>query len=537
MYRLMIVEDEDIEREALRDLVDWGSMEIEIAAVFESGEKALAFARNQKIDILLTDIRMIGMSGLELARELRKSYPELKVIITSGYQEFVYAKAAIDLDVYGYIAKPVELEELEKVFSRVIATCKVETESFRENQRLRQLIEQSKALLKEKFLTDLVDGKVSAGSPAEELKFYNICFVSELTVVILAELDGFDALCEEKPREDILMLVFKVLECIRNVKCRGCAETFYIGGGRYCTLFNTDAGGQKELHEKSVQLSRDIQCGVNDQCGLALTVGIGEWVLSLKDIHASFKKALEAVKFKFYMGGNQVIHCKDTYFNNASGINYSLDEIESRILSAVRLCDGETLEQCLTELFDLIKAKPANTTSYVRSVCIRLIARVSIVLNEMFESYEKIFGKEHLIWDKILKFDTILDLQQWMKNILGSVIEYISQSKKSSNKKVINGILKYIEDNYSRNITLTDIANEIFLSYNYISIIFKKEMGEGFSEYLVKYRLEKAKQMLKESNLKIYQISNMVGYVNISHFCSIFKSLYGVSPSEFREMA
>jgi two-component system, response regulator YesN len=122
-----------------------------------------------------------------------------------------------------------------------------------------------------------------------------------------------------------------------------------------------------------------------------------------------------------------------------------------------------------------------------------------------------------------------------MKNILGSVIDYIAQNKKSNNKKVINDILKIIEENYSKNITITDISKEIFLSYNYISIIFKREIGESFTDYLAKYRLEKAKQMLKESNLKVYQISNMVGYNNISHFCSIFKSFYGVSPSEFRE--
>jgi two-component system, response regulator YesN len=535
MYKLMIVEDEVIEREGLRDLVDWAKMGIEISAVVESGEKALIAAKNEKIDILLTDIRMNGISGLELAKILLTINPDLKVIITSGYQEFEYAKTAIDVDAYGYLSKPVDLEELEKVFNKVIGACKLETNNMQENKKLRQLIEQSKPLLKEKFLNNLIEGVVDLDSMEEDLIFYNIGFVPGPRVVIVSEIDGFSTLREEKFREDVLFLVFKVLDCINKVKCEDCVETFYLNEGRYCTIYNTNMSSPKELYEKTMVLSRNIQKKVNEQCQLKLTVGIGEWVHNFTDIHASYKKACDAVKFKFFMGGNQVIHYKDTYFNNDSTNNFNLEEIENRILSAVQLCDKDTLDQCLIKLFEMIKSNSMNTNSYVRTICVKLIARISIILHEMHESYEKIFGKEHFIWDKVLKFDTILDIQQWMKNILGSVIDYIAQNKKSNNKKVINDILKIIEENYSKNITITDISKEIFLSYNYISIIFKREIGESFTDYLAKYRLEKAKQMLKESNLKVYQISNMVGYNNISHFCSIFKSFYGVSPSEFRE--
>lgn len=535
MYKLMIVEDEVIEREGLRDLIDWAKMGIEIAVVAESGEKALIAAKNEKIDILLTDIRMSGISGLELAKELLAIYPDLKVIITSGYQEFEYAKTAIDVDAYGYLSKPIDLEELEKVFNKVIDACKVETDNMQENNKLRLLIEQSKPLLKEKFLNDLIEGTVNLDSIEEDLKFYNIDFVSELMTVIISEIDGFSTLREEKSREDVLFLVFKVLDCINKVKSDDCVETFYLNEGRYCSIYNTSINRPKELYEKTMVLSKNIQQKINNKCQLKLTVGIGEWVHNFTDIHASYKKACDATKFKFFMGSNQVIHYKDTYFNSDSTNNFNLEAVENRILSAVQLCDKDALNECLIDLFEMMKINAMNTDGYVRSICVKLIARVSIILHEMHESYEKIFGKEHFIWDKVLKFDTILDIQQWMRNILGSVIDYITQNKKSSNKKVINDILKIIEGNYSKNITITDISKEIFLSSNYISIIFKKEIGESFTDYLAKFRLEKAKQMLKESKLKVYQISNMVGYNNISHFCSIFKSFYGVSPSEFRE--
>jgi two-component system, response regulator YesN len=134
-----------------------------------------------------------------------------------------------------------------------------------------------------------------------------------------------------------------------------------------------------------------------------------------------------------------------------------------------------------------------------------------------------------------MRFDNLFDIRQWFKNIFNSIIDYLSDRKEGNNKKIIKNILKTIEENYSKNLTISDIANEIYLSPNYVGIIFKKEMGESFTDFLVRVRLEKAKKMLKETPLKVYQIGGMVGYSNISYFCSIFKNSYGMSPSEYRE--
>jgi two-component system, response regulator YesN len=535
MYKLMIVEDEEIEREGLRDLVDWKAMGIEVVAAMESGEKALKAAKDQKIDILLTDIKMGGISGLELARRLLPVYPDMKVIITSGYQEFEYAKTAIDVDAYGFLSKPIDLEELEKVFSKVLDTCMTEENGRQENERLKQLVEQGKPLLKEKFLNNLIAGMQNHDTLEEDLRFYNIAFVPGRLTVIVSEIDGFAALKDENSRESVVMTVFKVLSCIQQVKTEDCAESFYLDEGRYCTLYSTNCDHAGELYEKVMEHAKNLQQEVNEQCRLKLTVGIGKWVDDIVDLQASYKTACDAVGFKFYMGGNQVIFYKDACFDSESPTSSNLDTLENKILSAIQLCDTNALHQHLDAMFELLKGNAMNTNSYIRTVCIKLIARTSVILHEMHANYEKVFGKEQLIWDKLLKFDTIMDIQQWMKNILGSVIDYILQNQKSNTRKVINDVLRFIDENYSKNIAISDISKEIFLSSNYISILFRKEMGENFTDYLARYRLEKAKELLRETKLKVYQIGNMVGYSNISHFCMIFKSMYGVSPSEYRE--
>jgi two-component system, response regulator YesN len=157
------------------------------------------------------------------------------------------------------------------------------------------------------------------------------------------------------------------------------------------------------------------------------------------------------------------------------------------------------------------------------------------MLQDMHESFGNVFGNEALVWEKLLKLDTIFDLQLWLRNIFSAVIDYLTERKCGSNKKIITDILKYIDANYHKNISITDISQEVYLSPNYISIIFKKETGEAFTNFLIRYRMEKAVQMLKDTNLKVYEIGDRVGYSNTSHFCTAFKKLFGVSPNEYRD--
>ncbi len=537
MYRMLIVEDEEIEREGLRDLFNWEDMDIQVVGAVESGEDAIDFADRNEFDILFTDIKLTGMTGLELAGILMQRNPGLKVIISSGYRDFEYARTAVELDAYGYLSKPVEVEELQKVITKVLNTCRKEKSEHLEKERLKKLVNDSMPFLKSNFFNYLLHHSPGDNIVAENLEYFNIPFISGHYVALAVEIDDFDNRRADDGQDEAYIATFEVLECIKGHKAELPFEAFYVSEGRFCIIVNTHEEKARILYETLLSLATGLQKKINDSCKTNVTIGIGRLSIRLGDIKSSYREACKAVEYKFFMGSNQVINYRDITCDGNKETILDIDEIEKKILSGMELRDRDTLNDSINTLFSHLNSQSRYSNVYIRNVCINLLAKASIALIEMHESFDAIFGKETFVWEKITRFDNIFDLQQWFKNIFNAILEHLSEKKEGYNKKIIKDILKIIEENYGKNLTIMDISNEVYLSPNYISIIFKKEIGESFTDFLVKYRLEKAKKMLKETNLKVYQIGSMVGYSNISYFCSIFKNCYGVSPSEYREKA
>ena len=533
MYHLLLVEDEEIEREYLRRFVNWEKMNIEVTAAFESAEEALTFAERNRVDILLTDIKLLGISGLALAKKLLSIKPEVKVVILSGYQQFEYAREAVDIRAMSFLTKPVDMSELESVFTKVVDQCVREENEKLEKARLQEIVERNMPVLKNKFYEDLLHGRLTASETERYGSSFGLTKTDGIYNVLVSEIDAFATLTEKMEPSEIHLLQISVLEIMKTVYMPPGSVNLSIRDGRFGTLVVLDGAEAENAYKKGLELAQDIQGKVNQKLNLEMTVGIGKEARNLPDIKISYQKACDAVAFKFYMGSNQIIHYKDIYYDeNSGGIN--LEEAGRQTATAVGLCDREKLEALLIKLFDDMRAK-SGTDNYIRNSCVYLLSRVSASLQEIHESFGKVFGDESLVWQKILKIDTAFDLQLWLTNIFNAVIDYLAEKKAGSNKRIIASILRYVEENYHRNIGISDIAAQVYLSPNYISVIFKKETGEAFSNYLIRYRMEKASAMLKETNLKVYEIGDRVGYTNTSHFCTAFKKMYGVSPNDYRE--
>lgn len=533
MYRLMIVEDEEIEREYLRRFVNWKSMGIEVVAAFESGEEALEYAELSDIQMLLTDIKLIGISGLQLSKKLLALKPGVKIVILTGYQQFEYAKEAVDLQAFSFLTKPVVMEELEAVFNKIVKRLELEESEKLDKERLQQIVAQNMPVLKNKFFDDLINGRLTTPEIAKNLVYFDLEMPSGSFNLLVSEIDSFGDMKEGMYSSDVHLMQIKVLEILKAIKAPPLSVTFHVKDGRYCTLVATDSPDADLLYAECLDLAQRIQDKVNFQLQMEMTIGIGKGVRDLSDLKVSYKNACDAVAFKFYMGSNQIIHYKDVYYDEkSSGID--MDEIGRHIATAVGLCDRENMEESLSMLFEDLR-RNACTDTYIRNICINVLSRVSATMQDIHESFGKVFGNEALVWEKLLRMDTVFDLKLWIKNILNAVVDYLNEKKTGCNKRIITTILNFIEANYHKNITIGDIASHVYLSPNYISVIFKKETGEAFTNYMIRYRMEKAAQMLKDSNLKVYEVGDKVGYTNTSHFCTAFKKMYGVSPNEYRE--
>lgn len=531
MYRMLIVEDEEIEREGLRDLIDWPSMDIRVAGAVESGEEALAFVRSSPIDILFTDIKLNGISGLELSRELLAVNPDLKVIISSGFQDFEYAKTAVALSAYGYLSKPIQLDELTQVVHKVLNTCGKERSERMEKDKLKKLVAQNMPLLQNRFLMGLVQGSLSEQEIQEHLEYFGMDLHVGPYTIFLTDLDQYELQSKDQSREEKELFIAEITETLQAHSAPHIS--FHMQGTRFCTIFQAEMGDspKETLEDFAAKLHKAVYTG----CGQEATVGIGSTVSTLIGLKHTCKAAWDAVRNKIHLGGNQIIHYYDIRDvpNGAAGLE--TEEIEKRILSAIELCDGPSLDQGIELLFQVMAGQSTLADAYARNICITLLAKAAVLLLDRHESLDKIFGKENTLWDKLLRFDSLYDLKLYMHSTLHKILNHLSRRKERSNKRIIGQILSIIERDYGKNLTISDVAEEVYLSANYTGILFKKEMGQTFSDYLVRFRLEKAAQLLRGTHLKVYHIGSMVGYNNISYFCSAFKSAYGVTPSEYRE--
>ena len=537
MLKMLVVEDEWIDREGLRDLIDWDGLGVEVIDFVESAEKALELYINEPFDILLTDIMLVRMNGLELVEKMLVIKPELNVIINSGYSDFEFAKQAVSLHAWSYLSKPINVEELEKVIQDIVQQFDKDATEEKQRKRLKELVEKNMPLIKDSFFKRLVAGTIPSSEIVEEMQHFELQDLpNQLYAIMMLEIDEFPIMIKNKDWDEIQILVMDVFEQIENLQLEDMVYTFYLGNGRFCSVIRLTADNENISSATIYNYAELLKNTLKEHIGIATTVGLGSCIADINKMQLSFKQAEKALRYSFYTGSNQIISYRDIMAEPIHEIPIDLNALEQEIINDVKLCNKEAIHRHIDEVFNTIN-RDFMGDSFAKSLCIRLISQVSLFLYEMNESLSEIFGDEDAIWSKLIRFNTIVDIRQWLKNMLISVIEHQGEKKNNQNKKIVESIIEYINNNLSSSsITINEIANQIYFSPNYISIIFKKETGNVLSDYIIHLKMEKARRLLQDPQYKVYQVANAVGYTSVSYFCTLFKKKYGVSPNEYKGM-
>ncbi len=537
MLKMLVVEDEWIDREGLRDLIDWGGLGVEVIDFVESAEKALELYLDIPFDILLTDIMLVRMNGLELVEKMLVNKPELNVIINSGYSDFEFAKQAVSLHAWSYLTKPINVEELEEVIHDIVQQFDNDATEKRQKERLKELVARNMPLIKDSFFKRLVAGTIPSTEIMEEMQHFDLQDLpNQLYSVMMLEIDEFPIMIKNKDWDEIQILVMDVFEQIENLQLEDMIYTFYLGNGRFCSVIRITVDNENVSSAKIYTCAELIKNSLKEHIGLDTTIGLGSCIADINKLQYSFKQAEKALRYSFYTGSNQIISHRDIMAEPIHEIPIDLNALEQEIINDVKLCNEEAMHRHIDEVFNTI-SRDFMGDSFAKSLCIRLISQVSLFLYEMNESLTEIFGDEDAVWSKLIRFNTIVDIRQWLKNILKSIIEHQGEKKNNQNKKIVESIVEYINNNLSSSsITINEIANQIYFSPNYISIIFKKETGNVLSDYIIHLKMEKARKLLQDPQYKVYQVANAVGYVSVSYFCTLFKKKYGVSPNEYKGM-
>ena len=529
MIRLIVVDDEVWIRERIAKEVPWETIGVEVVGTAEDGEEALEMIRERQPDVVITDIRMPEIDGIELLKQAREISEDMKVILLSGYNDFTYAKSALSYGAFDYVLKPVEDEDLMQVVERAVRKLEEERQHVQNYQSLQEKATLAGQVLKEKILLDLLYGDYYDGKEASRGEYFN------------AETLFPEAVKKDRHRCVLVMINNLVSEPERRrndlyrIDAAFCAvlekygETAraYNGNRKAWVYILSYDRGTEDIERNLLDDLKKAQDSFQKD-GLSLSVGVGEATDDFYSISYAYQTVKSLMKYRSWTGNDRIIYDSSNLvmeMKEAGG--YQTD----RLASLLRKGDYEGAEKELTDIYRMVKE---HIPSGQLSAACRLIS--IDVENEFYQFFKHTTGKDnaHLFriefWNAV---DEIRDESQ----MLDLIRRFHKEKKENRNKsrKIAMRAEEYIYSNYDKAISLNDVASSLDLNPSYLCRVFREEEGISLVTFLRNYRMEKAASLLRETEYKISEISTMVGYENQQYFNKVFKAEKGISPTGYRE--
>ena len=534
--KVFLVEDEMVIRRGIKNSIDWEKEGYIFCGEASDGELAYPMIIKEKPDILITDIRMPFMDGLELCKLVKKELPNIKILILSGYDEFDYAKEAIRLGVTEYLLKPISSGKLLEALNGVSESIRREKEDKDLVRKYMEEMRENTEHEKQKFFEQMIAGNLSMADALETGKKYEMNLSAGMYNLLLFRF----TLGEENRKSGELLgeaeyAIDKLTERLEYV--------FEFQRGVEGWAFLLMADNEEQMSERVKELSKDLEEIMKNYSTIAYFGGIGQPVARLRELEESFREAERALAARFTMELNRIISVED--IRMAQNVD-TLDDIEitsfgeiekTRTMLEKFLNNGA--EDEIDEFVDVyINELPEEN---LKSVLMRqyIIMDAYIVMMSFCEKIEGIEGEMQAQSEELKNSMKTSQTLEEIKNYIRMLLKKIIGVRDTISGRRYSDIIEIAKDQIrktymSDEISLNTIAAEVGMSPSYFSSIFSKEMGKTFVEYLTEIRMDRAKELLMCSSMKTSEIGYEVGYKDPHYFSYIFKKTQNCTPKEFR---
>ena len=530
--KVFLVEDEVIIRSGVKKSINWEQEGYEFVGEASDGELAYPMILKEKPDILITDIRMPFMDGLELSRLVKKELPDIKILILSGYDEFEYAKKAIKIGVTEYLLKPISAAKLTEVLNAVAETIRQENEEknlletyFAE---MRENTERDKMRLFEKLLMgDLSMGEILEAGERFGMNLGASCYKIVL-FKILANL------------ENHVYAEQMVDACSSVEQAASMMEGVYVfQRGVEGWAFLLTAQDEKSMEESAKILYQNLKQAMKNYTQLEYFGGIGSTVPRIRSLKQSFREADRAFAVRFVEEANQIISQKEfekSQMEEGLKMQGVVQIGKSREMLQKFLSNGtrEEVKAFSDAYISRIEEENIRSTM-VRQYVVIDVCIVILSFCERISSANRLQEEAEELQKMMQKIHSLSEIKKYVVRLLNEAIELRDAESGRRYSDLIAAAKKEIENHYmTEEISLNTVAISVGMSPSYFSSIFSKEAGKTFVEYLTEVRIEKAKEFLMCSSMKTSEIGYEVGYKDPHYFSYIFKKVQGCSPKEYR---
>ena len=527
-WRVLIVDDEFRIGMLIKKLIRWDELHMECMDVVDNGETAFQIVKSKRPDIIITDIRMPKINGLELIRMTRELYREMKFIVISGYKEFEYAHRALQYEVNDYLLKPINENELNKVLKKIYQELESRRQQYRERIEFQETVSESRQIIKRDFLKNIIEQEDEA-----EIEDYRVSLEGEIYRGIDIKLDYVDYRKSDKKQDRLTVeRIVSIVEGILKTEAEEVLicekENLHI----YC-LFNYDYSKAKTIRNNI----NDILSGIKEYLigfeQYEVTIGVGKEKTEFSEIRFSIREANHAAGNRIKMGTGRLIYADSIGRMKEEEAVSRAKEYQDTLLSSMEIYSRENLEQCINQIYSDYMLREDLDFSYCYEVA-------DWIVSFFFEHMDMQKEESRQLWRRLQSSCqncySITSLKNLLKTNLGGYLEASRIATEAESTRPIRQARQYIEEHYNEKIILEDIAEIVGLNPVYFSVLFKKEAGINFSNYLVNIRMEKAKGMLRSSNETIAAIAEQVGYKDSRYFSQTFTKTVGVKPALYRKL-
>lgn len=530
MYKAILVDDEALIRDAIQETIQWEKLGFELTAVCQNGKEVVQILEDKPVDLVLTDICMPYMDGLELAKYINERFPEVKVVIISGYDDFEYAKQAVKYQVQEYLLKPVTAAEFTEILNKVRQVLDEQNREQEYIHKMKHAYDENLPALKNRFLA----GMVSSNSMSAE-------YISEKLEEFQTQLDGPYYLCAvfnaslpgKGGKTDGLdsLSAFSVFATTKDIiHALSAGEVFQNMDNQTIAYFS--ARTRDEVFKVARSVCEEIHHMVTGVLNLRLNISIGKPVYTLHKLPLSYQSAQSMMENVFLVGSNQILTFLD-FPDTISDVDINRTEWTNKILEFIKNGNRAELDFLLEQFIQTLRKgqlPKSKVILYIQSVVLSIM---NFLDNTLFYS-EELFEEEQRLFDRLPGLSHLSEMEQQLKGFCHHVEDTIYSRHDGYNQKQAMLAMDFIEHNYQDSeISLKTICKYLSMSISRFSSVFKNSTGETFVEALTRVRIEHAKELIEFSAMKAYEIAEQVGYTDPHYFSIAFKKQTGMTPTEY----
>lgn len=535
MNKILIVDDEPFIRASIKSLCNWQDYGFSIDYEASNGRQAIDLIQeNPEIIIVITDINMPVMDGLQLISEIRKLNKNIETFVLSAYNDYKLVREAFKFGARDYILKT----ELDKdIILKLLKESSVRIEGIKTSSAVfdnNHENEQNFNYLKELLIKDLLDGS-NMDTLEKRISQFRLRIGQRNSVVYFICIDDYELIKQKYNSQSlstfsisVVSTIYMALSTINN------GEAICISPQDFVVCLSFEMVSTLNIYYELNKAALTIKQFLSDYLSLSVTIGVS----NIMDGYKNFPKLLAESEFnarlRFICGKGKIIFPKSAELMSSTG-DYETEETGTKFIDLLKEADRDSVFNKLDVLFNYVRRKDIANIDGIYAEYLQILFEIMFYIHDAGKSTEEVFGEDINFFEKIKKYETMEEIEIWIKNITDWVIDYFHSEKNVRIRREVEKGMEFIKANYFEDLTLKIVSDSVGLSESHFSRIFIKHTGHSFTEFLTFIRIEKAKELMSSTDMKIYEIAAKVGYSSTEHFSRMFKKVTGSSPNNYQK--